>query len=192
VFFRLLSDEVRARNLTTTNTFGDVGSKAWYNTAVSTLEGMGIVKGRDGNVFDGNAPITRAEFAAIAARFDSAAYAGADKFTDISGHWAGKLINSASDKGWILGYGDGTFRPDENITRAEAMTMINRVLVRQPESASDLLSGMQVWPDNASGAWYYLAVQEATNSHDFSMKSDSVHETWTRLTAVPDWSSYER
>lgn len=192
IFFRLLSDEVRAQNLATENTFSDVGSGAWYNTAVSTLENMGIVNGRGGK-FDGGAAITRAEFAAIAARFDSAAYSGTDRFSDISGHWAEALINRAADKGWVVGFSDGTFLPDRNITRAEAMTLINRVLVRQPETASDLLAGMVTWPDNgSSGAWYYLAVQEATNSHDCAVKSDGVHEKWTALTAVPDWSRYER
>ena len=192
IFFRLLTDEVRAEYLTETSPFHDVAPDAWYATAVATMEAMGIVEGRAPAVFDPDAPITRGEFAAIAARFDSAPYDGADRFTDIGGHWAAEYINQAAVKGWVEGQPDGSFAPDRSISRAEAMTLVNRVLGRLPETADDLLDGMITWPDNPPGAWYYLAVQEATNSHDYGRKADTVHETWTGLQPVEDWTRYEQ
>ena len=192
IFFRLLTDEARAEYLTETSPFHDVAPDAWYATAVATMEVMGIVEGRAPAVFDPDAPITRGEFAAIAARFDSAPYDGADRFTDIGGHWAAEYINQAAVKGWVEGQPDGSFAPDRSISRAEAMTLVNRVLGRLPETADDLLDGMITWPDNPPGAWYYLAVQEATNSHDYGRKADTVHETWTGLQPVEDWTRYEQ
>ena len=192
IFFRLLTDEARAEYLTETSPFHDVAPDAWYATAVATMEAMGIVEGRAPAVFDPDAPITRGEFAAIAARFDSAPYDGADRFTDISGHWAAEYINQAAVKGWVEGQPDGSFAPDRSISRAEAMTLVNRVLGRLPETADDLLDGMITWPDNPPDAWYYLAVQEATNSHDYGRKADTVHETWTGLQPVEDWTRYEQ
>ena len=190
IFFRLLNEDIREENLTTANTFDDVNEGMWCNTAISTMAKLGVVKGRTTAHFDPNAPITRAEFAAICARFDTSKRTGDSDFTDISGHWAEAEIERAASLGWIMGYTDGTFRPENYITRAEAMTMINRVLNRLPEDEDDLLDGMNVWPDNKPGDWYYLAVQEATNSHDFTRKGD-VHEHWTKLTADPDWSRYQ-
>ena len=192
IFFRLLTDEARAEYLTETSPFHDVAPDAWYATAVATMEVMGIVEGRAPAVFDPDAPITRGEFAAIAARFDSAPYDGADRFTDIGGHWAAEYINQAAVKGWVEGQPDGSFAPDRSISRAEAMTLVNRVLGRLPETADDLLDGMITWPDNPPDAWYYLAVQEATNSHDYGRKADTVHETWTGLQPVEDWTRYEQ
>ena len=192
IFFRLLTDEARAEYLTETSPFHDVAPDAWYATAVATMEAMGIVEGRAPAVFDPEAPITRGEFAAIAARFDSAPYDGADRFTDIGGHWAAEYINQAAVKGWVEGQPDGSFAPDRSISRAEAMTLVNRVLGRLPETADDLLDGMITWPDNPPDAWYYLAVQEATNSHDYGRKADTVHETWTGLQPVEDWTRYEQ
>ena len=192
IFFRLLTDEARDEYLTETSPFADVASDAWYATAVATMEAMGIVEGRAPAVFDPDAPITRGEFAAIAARFDSAPYDGADRFTDIGGHWAAEYINQAAVKGWVEGQPDGSFAPDRSISRAEAMTLVNRVLGRLPETADDLLDGMITWPDNPPDAWYYLAVQEATNSHDYGRKADTVHETWTGLQPVEDWTRYEQ
>ena len=190
IFFRLLNEDIREENLTSANTFADVNDGMWCNTAISTMAKLGVVKGRTAERFDPNAPITRAEFAAICARFDTSKRDGDSNFTDISGHWAEAEIERATSLGWIMGYKDGTFRPDNHITRAEAMTMINRVLNRLPEDEDDLLDGMNVWPDNQPSAWYYLAVQEATNSHDFTRKGD-VHERWTKLTADPDWTQYQ-
>ena len=248
VFFRLLKDEVRDGNLLTSNTYSDVPDDYWANTAISTMTGLGIVQGHSGTTFDPEAPITRAQFAAICARFDTGAggttqtfsdisghwaeeyirqvaglgwikgfedgtfrpdtyitraqfaaicarfdtgkSSGEQTFSDIQGHWAEKYIERAAELGWIKGFEDGTFRLDAYITRAQAMTMINRVLNRIPEDESDLLPGMNVWPDCNPGDWFYLAVQEATNSHDFEHKAGS-YETWTRLTKDPDWTRYE-
>lgn len=189
IFFRLLKEEVRSENLSKHNDFADVTEDSWYNTAVSTMAGMNILKGRTANSFVPQAPITRAEFAAICARFDSGKAEENNSFTDISGHWAEKEIERAATLGWVSGYTDGSFHPDAPITRAEAMTLINRVLCRMPETKADLLDSMTKWPDNQPGAWYYLAVQEATNSHTYEQK-DSKYETWTALTAEPDWSKY--
>ena len=167
IFFRLLKEEVRSENLSKHNDFADVTEDSWYNTAVSTMAGMNILKGRTANSFAPQAPITRAEFAAICARFDSGKAEENSGFTDISGHWAEKEIERAATLGWVSGYTDGSFHPDAPITRAEAMTLINRVLCRMPETKADLLDSMTKWPDNQPGAWYYLAVQEATNSHTY-------------------------
>lgn len=192
IFFRLLDPEVRAANLTKVNTFADVNEGMWCNTAISTMAKLGIVNGRSADTFDPNAFITRAEFAAIAARFDSSSVSELANFTDINGHWARWEISKAAANGWVNGYSDGTFKPNQNITRAEAMALINRVLNRDPETPDDLLSYMVTWPDNMdTSKWYYLDVQEATNSHDYKRKNNGC-ETWIRLTEVPDWTSYER
>ena len=147
IFFRLLKDSVRDGNLLTSNTYTDVADDYWANTAISTMTGLGIVQGRSTTTFDPKAPITRAQFAAICARFDTGKSSGEQTFSDIQGHWAEKYIQRAAELGWIKGFEDGTFRPDTYITRAQAMTMINRVLNRIPEDESDLLPGMNVWPD---------------------------------------------
>lgn len=190
IFFRLLKDSVRDGNLLTSNTYTDVADDYWANIAISTMTGLGIVQGRSTTTFDPKAPITRAQFAAICARFDTGKSSGEQTFTDIKGHWAEKYIERAAELGWIKGFEDGTFRPDTYITRAQAMTMINRVLNRIPEEKSDLLPGMNVWPDCNPGDWFYLAVQEATNSHDFEHKAGN-YETWTKLMKNPDWTRYE-
>ena len=191
IFFRLLKDDVRSENLTDQNTFADVSADDWYNVAVSTMSDMGIVFGRTDYQFDPDAYITRAEFAAIAARFDSESYSGDDLFTDIEGHWAENQINRAAEKGWITGYPDGTFDPNRYITRAEAVTMINRVLNRMPEDEDALHEDMKVFVDNAdANAWYYLAIQEATNSHEYEKDDDGVYETWTDVLPDRDWAQY--
>lgn len=191
IFFRLLKDDVRSENLTDQNTFTDVSADAWYNVAVSTMSDMDIVFGRTDYQFDPDAYITRAEFAAIAARFDSDSYSGDDLFTDIEGHWAADQINRAAEKGWITGYPDGTFGPNRYITRAEAVTMINRVLNRMPKDKDALHEDMKVFVDNAdTNAWYYLAIQEATNSHEYKKDKDGVYETWTDVLPARDWAQY--
>lgn len=188
IFFRLLKDSVRDGNLLTSNTYTDVTGDYWANTAISTMTGLGIVQGRSADTFDPNAPITRAQFAAICARFDTGKVYGTQSFSDIQGHWAQAYIERAAELGWIKGFEDGTFRPDTYITRAQAMTMINRVLNRTPDDEDDLLDNMNVWPDCTPNDWFYLAVQEATNSHDFKYQGG---EVWTKLTKAPDWSRYE-
>ena len=194
IFFRLLTEEVRTANSTQSNSLSDVTRGQWFNHAVSTLSSMGIVKGHNDGTFAPNAPITRAEFAAIAARFDDKNTDTSSKFTDIASHWAKNEIGIAANKGWINGYPDGTFRPNQYITRAEAMTLVNRVLNRLPENSSDLLDSMIKWPDNSDvSAWYYLAVQEATNSHAYSDKSkDDKYEKWTTIRDARDWTELEK
>lgn len=190
IFFRLLKSDIRDGNLTAVNDFSDVSDGQWHNKAISTMAKLGIVKGRRADRFDPDASITRAEFAAICARFSTKPVENSGSFSDISGHWAENEIERAAAFGWISGYLDGTFRPDARITRAEAMTMINRVLCRMPQSESDLLDSMVTWPDNKPSDWHYLAVQEATNSHDFDRQGE-VGESWTKLTSVPDWTRYQ-
>lgn len=190
IFFRLLKADIRDGNLTADNDFSDVSDGQWHNKAISTMAKLGIVKGRRADRFDPNASITRAEFAAICARFSTKPVENSGSFSDISGHWAENEIERAAAFGWISGYPDGTFHPDARITRAEAMTMINRVLCRMPQSESDLLDSMVTWSDNKPSDWHYLAVQEATNSHDFNRQGE-VGESWTKLTSVPDWTRYQ-
>ena len=193
IFFRLLTDDVRDENLTKTNRYSDVAATSWYNTAVSTLSSMGIITGYPDGTFRPNAAITRAEFAAIAARFDNDGDKTAAKFSDIANHWAKDEISIAYNNGWITGYPDGTFGPQRDITRAETMTLVNRVLNRQPETEDDLLPNMTVWTDNANPkAWYYLAVQEATNSHYYKFKTNSKYEQWTALRETRDWKALEQ
>ena len=193
IFFRLLTDDVRDENLTKTNRYSDVAATSWYNTAVSTLSSMGIITGYPDGTFRPNAAITRAEFAAIAARFDHDGDKTAAKFSDIASHWAKDEISIAYNNGWITGYPNSTFGPQRDITRAETMTLVNRVLNRQPETEDDLLPNMTVWTDNANPkAWYYLAVQEATNSHYYKFKTNSQYEKWTELRETRDWTQLEK
>ena len=194
IFFRLLTEDVRTANSTQSNSLSDVSRGQWFNHAISTLSSMGIVKGNPDGTFDPDAPITRAEFAAIAARFDDKNTNTTSNFSDIASHWAKDEIGVAANKGWINGYPDSTFRPDQYITRAEAMTLVNRVLNRLPEKSEDLLDDMIKWPDNADASvWYYLAVQEATNSHDYSDKSNAdKYEKWTKLRDARDWTLLEK
>lgn len=190
IFFRLLTEDVRNANYTKENGFEDSNIGDWYNAAVSTLAKLGIVNGRTGDGYQPSEFITRAEFTTIAARFSEAVYDGDDLFYDIAGHWAEGYINSAASIGWIEGE-NGIFRPDDNITRAEVMTIVNRMLGRQPKTRDDLIEGMTEWVDNNENAWYYLAVQEATNSHEYERNADGVHEKWTTLVENPDWDSLQ-
>ena len=159
--------------------YRDVLPSAWYYSDMGKAVKMGAFQGANG-LLNPDAPITRAEFAAIAARFDDKNTNTTSNFSDIASHWAKDEIGVAANKGWINGYPDGSFRPDATITRAEMMAMINRALGRTPKSADDLLSGMKTWRDNANvNAWYYLDVQEATNSHTYT--KSGTHETWKKL-----------
>lgn len=189
IFFRLLEDGIRNENFTHQNDFSDVAADAWYCSSVSTLSRMGIIAGYPDGTFRPNAPITRAEFAAIATRFDNNGDKTPVSFTDIIGHWAEGEITVAANHGWVSGYGDDTFRPQNQITRAETMSLVNRVLKRLPETPADLLPDMITWTDNAdTSSWYYLPVQEATNSHYYEFKENSKHEKWTELRETRDWS----
>ena len=189
IFFRLLEDGIRNENFTHQNDFSDVAADAWYCSSVSTLSRMGIIAGYPDGTFRPNAPITRAEFAAIATRFDNNGDKTPVSFTDIIGHWAEGEITVAANHGWVSGYGDNTFRPQNQITRAETMSLVNRVLKRLPETPADLLPNMITWTDNAdTSSWYYLPVQEATNSHYYEFKENSKYEKWTELRETRDWS----
>ena len=193
IFFRLLTDEAREQYTTTAANFTDVKDGMWCNRAVATLTNMGIIKGYTDGSFRPNAQITRAELATIIARF-AKLDVNTKTFSDINGHWAQKNIELAAGNGWINGYEDGTFRPNNNITRAETFAMINRVLDRQTESVSDLLptSDMNMWSDNMDAdAWYYKDVQEATNYHKCDRVGDSVYEKWTEKVPDIDWASYQ-
>ena len=193
IFFRLLTDDVREENFTSSNKYTDVAAGAWYNNAVSTLSAMGIITGYPDGTFRPNAYITRAEFAAIAARFDADGDKTLAAFSDIANHWAKDEISVAYNNGWVDGYPDGTFGPQRNITRAETVTLVNRVLNRKPETEDDLLPDMTTWTDNADKkAWYYLAIQEATNSHYYKYKENSEYEKWTELRETRDWTQLEK
>ena len=188
VLFRLLKDDVRAQNLTKDNAYSDVSDTAWYAAAVSTLSKMGVISGYPDGTFRPNAPITRAEFAAMIARFDETAKSADTPFTDISGHWAENAIGKAYGNGWVAGSSKTVFCPESNLTRAETATLLNRVLHRLPEKESDLLANQIAWPDNPETFWGYLAIQEATNSHEYERKADGVHETQTAKRENRDWS----
>lgn len=198
ILFRLLAEESRAEYWSQTNEFTDVISTNWFNNAVSTLTNAGIINGYEDGTFRPNEPITRAEFAALVARFSEAAQQMTTDFVDVNKeHWAFAEIAKAESLGWIKGYPDSTFKPNQNITRAEAMTLTNRVLERAVE-AEYLLKDMIKWPDNAdTKAWYYIDVQEATNSHDYDRLTKKVeglnfaYEKWLKLKPVPDWQSLE-
>lgn len=193
IFFRLLTDEAREQYTTTAGNFTDVKAGMWCNRAIATLTNMGIIKGYTDGSFQPNKSITRAELATIIARFAKLDI-NTKTFSDINGHWAQKNIELAAGNGWINGYEDGTFRPNNNITRAETFAMINRVLDRQTESVSDLLptSDMNMWSDNLNeNAWYYKDVQEATNYHKCDRVGDSVYEKWTEKVPDIDWASYQ-
>ena len=193
IFFRLLEDETREANMTKSNSYNDMKEGAWYTCAVSTLSKMGIIKGYEDGSFKPDASISRAEFAAIAARFDPDGDKTPATFSDVSSHWAKDEISIAANHGWIKGYEDGSFKPDQKITRAETMTLVNRVLKRLPETKDDLHKDMKTWPDNQNeSAWFYLAVQEATNSHYQKLKKDGTHETWESMRETRDWAALEK
>ncbi len=193
IFFRMLTDESRVKFWTQENSYSDVEITDWYNNAISTATNAGIIEGYDTGDFKPNNAITRAEFAAIAARFTKVEYTGEAKFSDISGHWAEEAINKAAATGWIDGYDDGTFRPDQYITRAEAMTLINRILYRLVDGEENLHNDMVKWIDNAdTNAWYYENVQEATNTHDYEREAIGSYEKWTAMREPRDWEALEK
>ncbi len=191
IFYRLLDEESRNKFRTQENEFSDVNAGDWFNNNVSTVAAAGIVNGYDDGTFRPNQRITRAEFATIASRFTSLVHEGENLFTDVDGHWAAANINNAAITGWVNGYDDGTFKPDAEITRAEAITLINRVLYRYVEE-DDLHEDMIMWSDNTPDKWYYTAVQEATNSHDYDREAIGHYEEHTVMTAPYDWESHEK
>ena len=192
IFFRLLTEESREALWCTTNPFSDVNSTDWFNNAISTMYNAGIVSGYPDGTFRPNAKITRAELATIVARFlEDRISAGVEiNLSDISGHWAEGFIIEVAENGIITGYPDGTFKPDQAITRAETVTMINRLLQRKPDK-DHMLDNMIVWPDNQdTEAWFYEAIQEATNSHTYYF--NNALEVWTELQEIRDWAALEK
>ena len=198
ILFRLLSDKTRDEYFTTESSFTDVKAGAWYNNSIATLEKAGvIVDTAKGGAFRPNEAITRAELAAMLAQFSDAKPVKGVKFSDVSAeHWAYEAIAIAAKMGWIEGYPDGTFRPDATITRAEMMTLVNRALERVPSDEDHLLSKrvMLTFPDCKSGDWFYIAVQEATNSHTYERAATEKNgdEQWTALRANRDWTLLEK
>ena len=195
IFFRMLKDDAREKYWKTDNRYSDVKSTDWYNNAISTLSNMGIIDGYPDGTFRPNAGITRAEFAKIAVSFfkDNVRETIGDRFSDIHGKWYTEYVNLANELAIVNGYPDGTFRPDNKIIRAESMTIVNNTLRRTPCKEGLLpVSVMITWPDNAASAWYYEAVQEATNSHEYSRASTTAKEQWTKLLPVRDWAAFER
>ncbi len=195
IYFRMLTDESRTKFWSQSSGYSDVKTGDWFNNAVSTLSKAGIIAGYEDGSFRPNGYITRAEFATIAARFFDVTYNGKDLFPDISGHWAKDYINQAANKGFVNGYEDGTFKPDRNITRAEAVTLVNRTLDRHPDK-SHFTKDMLVWPDNMDQTkWYYADMQEATNSHTYQMKENSdktKYENWTKTLPIRNWEALEK
>ena len=195
IYFRMLTDESRTKFWSQSNSYSDVKAGDWFNNAVSTLSNAGIIAGYEDGSFKPNGYITRAEFATIAARFFDVTYNGKDLFPDISGHWAKDYINQAANKGFVNGYEDGTFKPDRNITRAEAVTLVNRTLDRHPDK-NHFTKDMLVWPDNMDQTkWYYADMQEATNSHTYQMKENSdktKYENWTKTLPIRNWEALEK
>lgn len=195
IYFRMLTDESRTKFWSQNSGYSDVKAGDWFNNAVSTLSKAGIIAGYEDGSFRPNGYITRAEFATIAARFFDVTYNGKDLFPDISGHWAKDYINQAANKGFVNGYEDGTFKPDRNITRAEAVTLVNRTLDRHPDK-NHFTKDMLVWPDNMDQTkWYYADMQEATNSHTYQMKENSdktKYENWTKTLPIRNWEALEK
>ena len=195
IYFRMLTDESRTKFWSQNSGYSDVKTGDWFNNAVSTLSNAGIITGYEDGSFRPNGYITRAEFATIAARFFDVTYNGKDLFPDISGHWAKDYINQAANKGFVNGYEDGTFKPDRNITRAEAVTLVNRTLDRHPDK-NHFTKDMLVWPDNMDQTkWYYADMQEATNSHTYQMKENSdktKYENWTKTLPIRNWEALEK
>ena len=195
IFFRLLTESSRNYYFSKTNDYTDVNAGDWFNNAISTLSNAGIVTGYNDGTFRPNQPITRGEMAKIIANFANL-NKGTKSFTDLSGHWSKSYVELAAGNGWIAGYPDGSFRPDQKITRAETVTMINRVLERVPAKELRLLSRsiMLTFPDNNPGDWYYIAIQEASNSHEYqrSVYETTGDEMWTKLIDNVDWTKLEK
>ncbi len=192
IFFRLLTDDSREQYWSQVNYYVDVPPELWSNNAISTLTKAGILDGDGTAYFKPADYITRAEFATIAARFSTAVASNSGTFKDVSGHWSEEYVDIAAQEGWIQGYEDGSFKPDQYITRAEAMELVNNVLSRHVKT-SGLLSGMKTWSDNKdTSEWYYTAVQEATNTHNYTRSKGATYETWTEAGDNPDWVKLEQ
>ncbi|MCL2569432.1 MAG: InlB B-repeat-containing protein, partial [Oscillospiraceae bacterium] len=193
IFFRLIPDQFRAEKWVTSNDYSDIYGSEWHNNAISTMSNAGLFTGYLDGSFAPNKPITRSEFAAVAARFIESDVDQLSLFSDVSGHWAERYINSIAQFDWVQGFGDGTFRPDDLITRAQVTAIVNRMLDRNIEHADDLLDGMRTWSDNANPeAWYYLYMQAATNAADYERKEDDTYIKWTAVWPPLDFTILER
>ena len=188
IFYRLLTDEYRNEILSTTNDFEDVEEGRWSNKAISTMANGGYIQGYDGK-FNPEDAITRAEFVTIAARFLETESEAEAEFKDVEGHWAEEYIDATSQAAWINGYEDNTFKPDNNITRAEAMAIFNRILCRRVDS-DGLIQGTVYFPDVNDTDWFVYDVLEATNSHKCEKADGEVYEDWTELLPNRDWTKY--
>ena len=193
ILFRLIDDQYRASIWSTTNNFSDVNEGDWFNNAVSTMVNAGVIAGMPDGTFQPNRAITRGELAAIMSRF-FAQYPGLanNAFDDVGGHWAQDSINMLAAAGFVTGYGDGTFAPDQLITRAEVAALINRVLMRNPNPNNQILPGMRTWPDNSPGAWYTLYLLEATNTTTYTLCEDGFFKTWLTVVPARNWTALER
>lgn len=187
IFYRLLNDRVRDDYYCRSSQFYDVADGMWYSEAIATLSNMGILRGYPDGSFRPNSFVSRAEFAAICSRLaDVQTIREKTDFNDIRSHWAEKEITLCEKNGWLTGYEDNTFRPDSSITRAEAVMVVNRILHRLPERVEDMREGMAVWSDNSDKrAWYYIAIQEASNDHDYR-RGTGTREFWTGLKNKPE------
>ncbi len=179
IFYRLMDDATRSDYMKSTSSYKDVAATRWSSKNIATMENAGIITGYPDGTFKPGRSITRAEFAAIASRFDDLDQQENTMISDIKGHWAEKYIVSAANKGWIKGYPDGTFKPNQYITRAEAMAFINSVLNRKVK-VEGIHKDAKAWPDNTLNKWYYADVLEATNNHDYSRNADGA-ETWEQV-----------
>lgn len=194
IFYRLLKEDVRDRVTSDVNDFSDVASGDWFNVTVSSLAQMGVIAGYEDGSFRPNAPITRAEFAAIATRFfaERGVTYNEGLFADITGdEWFADVVAAAADRGLLGGYPDGTVRPNTTITRAESCAVVNRTLDRRPDAKHLLPAGeMRVWPDNPADGWYYADMQEATNGHEYRWLTIGKNkiEDWTAILPDNTWN----
>lgn len=194
IFYRLLKEDVRDRVTSDVNDFSDVTSGDWFNVTVSSLAQMGVIAGYEDGSFRPNAPITRAEFAAIATRFfaERGVTYNEGLFADITGdEWFADVVAAAADRGLLGGYPDGTVRPNATITRAESCAVVNRTLDRRPDAKHLLPAGeMRVWPDNPADGWYYADMQEATNGHEYRWLTIGKNkiEDWTAILPDNTWN----
>lgn len=180
MFYRLLTADYRATVASKTNNFSDVNADRWSNDAISTLVNAGLLSGYPEGTFEPGEAITRAEFATLVARFVGVDETATHSFTDLGGHWSEKYVATAVKRGWLAGYDDGTFNPEGKIKRAEAMTLVNRILYRFANEKGMHADAIK-WPDNDVSKWYYYAVQEATNGHEYTRQDDGVYENWLAL-----------
>lgn len=180
IFYRILKKEKQQEFYAATNSFTDVEDDRWSNEAISTIANGGYIIGYEDGTFRPEDYITRAEFVTIVARFHDMLSTRGTPYHDIAGHWGENYIITAAEQGWVEGYADGTFRPDEYITRADVIQIINRLLVRCVNKEG-LHADTRQWIDNYEDSEYYYDILEATNSHDYERQADNYNETWSAI-----------